>query len=321
MTNLLENNICLSCNKILYGMVFFCPYCGKKTTFNDNTIKQKNEDLLSDPPFTETTFVNEDVELNSIKSEVINIFNEETIPKQEVNIIKSDVKPEKLPDSQSNTKEKPRKIKWLFLASIIFCVLFFAVSKIESTFKKVSVYFQSKASKIVSMNTDKKTSNSTELINNVSQQAVKGIATRDEGKSEAARIVMLGALSEGKLLSASVSSLPKLEKVLEAAQKLHEISPRYQPQVTSAKANLDDARAKGDRYLMAYINKLAEINRYDEKQIEYAIGTIQNSGLDPRDKVVIDLLIKHIKSMSTTGSTDPASLLTDFNNSFKDYVD
>jgi len=145
--------------------------------------------------------------------------------------------------------------------------------------------------------------------------------TSKSAKREAARVLALEALRQGTILSVTISKLPKLEKVVQAAQKLQDISPRYQAQVTTAESSLRDAQDKRDKSLMAYLGKVLELGRYSPEQLSYALETMRNGDLTPRERIVVELLANQLVSLRNNVKHDPANWLSDFTERFSDFLD
>lgn len=145
--------------------------------------------------------------------------------------------------------------------------------------------------------------------------------TQALGKKESARIVAQDALRIGTGLSLTISKLPKLDKMLKAAKQLGDISPRYQEQITSAESMVSSARTDRDKSLMAYIGKVVELGRYSPDQVSYAVGVIQSGDVSSREKIVVELLAKHVNSSRNNSKADAKKLLSEFNLRFCDFVD
>lgn len=142
----------------------------------------------------------------------------------------------------------------------------------------------------------------------------------DHGK-ESARILALDAIRVGTDLSLSISKLPKLEKVRQAAQNLGKISPRYQDQVRSAESQVKATQNKIDKNLMSYFSKVLELSQYTPEQISYAFGVIRNGDLAPREKIVVELLNEHVQVVRNNNKADTAHILESFTKRFSNYVD
>jgi hypothetical protein len=149
--------------------------------------------------------------------------------------------------------------------------------------------------------------------------AAKGI--RSDGRREAARVLALEALRQGTALSVTISSLPKLERVRRAAEKLLEVSPRYQEQVASAKKVLGDVEDKRDQSLSDYLKKVTELSRYQPNYITSALDSIQNGDLTPREKMVAAMLSDHVGSSRNGVDPDPAHWLSEYTQRFSGFVD
>lgn len=142
-----------------------------------------------------------------------------------------------------------------------------------------------------------------------------------ESRREAARILARETLSQGTALSVTISNLPKLEGVLEAAQKLAEISPRYQEQLASAENTISAARDNRDKSLMAYLSKVIELGRYAPEDVTYALEVVRNGDLTARERIVAELVAEHVNSVRKSTKADPKKLLAGFSQRFKDFVD
>ena len=151
--------------------------------------------------------------------------------------------------------------------------------------------------------------------------AATDAAQRNKMGKESARIVALDTLRRGTDLSFTISKLPKLEKVVEAAQKLGEISPRYQEQIDSAKSTLVSAKKERDKNLMVYVGKVVELNRYTLDQSTYAMNAVRNGDLSLREKSVTELIENHLNSLRHDSKADPEKFLAEFTQRFVDFVD
>jgi hypothetical protein len=309
-----------SCGKPLYGPVKYCPYCGEligSSAIDDLSVEeevtgpQTNESpIVSGPERRPVASVPKSVhvaeqkpapETEAILPVSVGVPVEQ--PEKAVSLathrrklehveeIKSPLQP--LPD-KTTQRSTTGKMKWIG----IFLVLGVAIGGY--------LLFQHKGGGAVG------TPDSFDM---------PGANTPYQGKRETARVLALETLRQGTDLSVTISTLPKLEKVLEAAKKLGEISPRYQEQVTTAEITLKSSRKNRDKILMAYLGKSLELGRYTQEQISYALGVIQNGDLTSREKIVTELLAGHVKSINNKGKADPERVLSDFNQHFSDFVD
>ena len=146
-------------------------------------------------------------------------------------------------------------------------------------------------------------------------------ASRGQGKRDSARIAAQDALGKGTNLSMVISRLPKLEKVLEAAKQLGDISPRYQEQIVSAESTVSAARIDRDNSVLGYVGKVVDLGRYSPDQISYAMGVIQKGDLAPREKIVAELLQKHLESYRSNSKANSKEILSDFTKRFSDFID
>lgn len=145
--------------------------------------------------------------------------------------------------------------------------------------------------------------------------------TQKDGKRETARVLALEALRQGTDLSVTVGRLPKLEKARQGAQKLVEISTRYEDQLASLEITISSTRKACDRILMAYLNKVLELGRYTPEQVSYAMDIIKNGDPTPREKIVAELLTSHLSDLRNNPNPDPVKMLANFTEQFSDFVD
>jgi len=155
----------------------------------------------------------------------------------------------------------------------------------------------------------------------VSPSGHTGKTSRPDGQREAARVLALEALRQGTVLSVTISSLPKLEKVYQATQKLLEISPRYQEQATRARKTLSDVADKRDRSLGDYLKKVAELSRYKPDYITGALDSIRNGDVTSRERIVLDLLSDHVNSSRDGSGPGPVHWLSEYTQRFSGFVD
>lgn len=155
---------------------------------------------------------------------------------------------------------------------------------------------------------------------NLSELTKKDVYTSD-GKREAARVLALEALRQGTVLSVTISKLPKLDNVYQAAQRLLDISPRYQEQVDAAERELRNIGGKRDTSLRDYLNKVLELGRYKPEYASFALDSIRNGDLTLRERMVADLLNTHVQSLLNGRQADPAHWLMEFTQQFNNFVD
>lgn len=142
-----------------------------------------------------------------------------------------------------------------------------------------------------------------------------------DGKREAARVLALEALRQGTVLSVAISKIPKLKMVHQGALNLLNISPRYQENVSKAEKNLRNIRIRKDKCLDVYLNKVVELGRYKPEYFSFAMDSIRNGDLTPRERIVIDLLNTHVHSIRSNSQPNPERWLSEFTQYFNDYVD
>lgn len=157
-----------------------------------------------------------------------------------------------------------------------------------------------------------------ELIN---PQDLSNKSIPDQGKRESARALGLEALQQGTHLSHAINKLPALEKVLQGARKLGEISSRYQEQIHSAESMVNSARNDQEKSLTAYRGKILELGRYTPEQISNALGIIQKGELTSREKIVSGLLANHVNLLLQNTKIDSTQIFSDFTVKFREFND
>jgi hypothetical protein len=293
---------CISskCGKRLYGPVAFCPFCGVDQV---NSEKQNIVVIKETPPPIQKKEFSppESSEIQSSK---------ETAKKQTLPPIQNKEFPPPEPSeiispketAEERRKEKLKKppfkpISILVLASFLVIAGLFGF-----------LYLRPKGNP---PDQSYKTSSPTSSVLNSAK----------DPKNEAAHSLALEALRLGTEISVPISKLTNLEKVLIAAQKLLDISPRYKEQVINAEKSLRSAKEKIDKGLMSYIETVLKLSSYSTKQVDYAISILRNSDHTPRDQIVAELLQKHIDSLKHKGVPDPTLWLNHFKNRFSTFVD
>jgi outer membrane biosynthesis protein TonB len=311
-----------TCGKPLYGPVKYCPYCGFMNPVVEEVSEkvetgQVAEESAVTPTNTEKTSQEQpsisepEIEKKSAKkpeqvaqpgdktpdkkSEENKVPQEEKAPEKKEEAPKTEKKPHIAvpPQPEPKPDPKPGNLKW----AVIAVVLALAVA---------GYFFVHKNGK-------------GPADTSVSPQSPEA-TTSTNGPRDSARILAQDALRKGTDLSVTISKIPKLEKVLEAARNLGEISPRYQDQITSAESTVKAATDDRDKSLLAYIGKVTELGRYTPGDVSYAMGVVKKEDRSPREKIVVELLDANVKSERDSGS-DPKKVLRDFTGRFMDFVE
>lgn len=293
---------CRFCGKSLYGPVSYCPYCGvllKSSPAVEAPVEQSNivpipgdKPRIAEPgnlPVLEKstepkTEIPPEKPYNAAEKD--SARDTSTVTKTKEEPLEKKEKPE---EGLNRTKPEvgSSKWKWISVALVLIIVLFggywYSHTRTDGTYNSP-------------------------------------LSSKDSRK-EIARVLALDALRQGTDLSGTISKLPKLEYVLEAAKKLQEISPRYQEQVTSAQNTINNARSTRDKQLMAYISKILELSRYSPEAIAYAVGFVQNGDTTPREKIVAELMDMHLKALRNKKKGDPTKILSDFTKRFHEFMD
>lgn len=128
-------------------------------------------------------------------------------------------------------------------------------------------------------------------------------------------------LGEGVKLSVAIQTVSKCKIVLASAKNLLEINERYLPEVKNAEKMLNDAESKRDRQLMAYVSKILELKRFKKDRVGDGLNALKMESLTEREKIVVDLMEKEISDLWSENDADPAKILSEYKNRFKDFVE
>lgn len=280
---------CHSCSKPHYGPVIYCPFCGVHLKLAP---AKEPVDEPADEPVVVSVISETIVETPHFESEMLKqspVKLNETPPpsdqknEPEITSSKSEVdQSPRIKPGESDPIINPKLWKWIAIAIVLVV--------------GIAGYFLPHKTDGVS-------------------------ESQGQGKKDSARIAAQDALRKGTDLSLTISKLPKLEKVLDAAKQLGDISPRYQEQIASAQSTVSAARDDRDKSVMAYIGKVTELGRYTPDQISYAMTIIQRGDLAPREKIVAELLQNHVSSSYNSSKSNTKRTLSDFTTRFNDFID
>lgn len=323
MNDISENDLadipanCHACNGNLYGAVNFCPYCGTSVhAVLAPEEGQEGEVVLPSPPEQEA-----DQLLVESVSAVVVPENEEAIP---VQTHPESVKPPPLPLGDKNTSHNgvittssgavgegtisvPTTKPWVATVQENKLVIGLLILLVLGGGSATSYYLLDGLEKMADG-----------ISSSASPDKPPALAG---GQRDAARIRALDTLRAGTDLSVRLTQIPKLEKVLGAAQKLLEISPRYQDEVNTSMANLESVQKDRDNKLLSYIGLLSELGRYTQDDLSYALRIVGSDELTDREKKVLGLLNTHLAGVRGGGQADPRKVLMDFGQTFDDFVE
>ena len=291
---------CRSCEKLLYGPVKFCPYCASATTT---------------PPTVETTNVEPEHTGHATKN-ISAIPSPISVLQEHISSPHNETPPESL---EGNIETSSSEIDSL------------QASPVEHNIDKIIKSPAQNDTRIAEKTTEGLVHpNNTGKLKWIALALVLSVGIASyfifhivvkPPPPESTRVALDDILRHGTSLSMSITKLPKLEKVLQAAQKLGEISSRYQEQSTSAKSNLNDVRNARDKSLKAYQGCVIELVRYTPEQISSAMGVIRKADLTPREKIVTELIEQHVNFLRTSNKANPEKFLLDFNQRFSNFAE
>jgi hypothetical protein len=138
---------------------------------------------------------------------------------------------------------------------------------------------------------------------------------------ESARSLAQDAARNGVNLSVYLSRLERLAATLESAQKLAELSTRYQDQVEAVERSIRDIETAAREQLQGYRDKLAKLGEYEHDYIVQAFKTLGEGELPARERVVLELLAVHVEEFAEQRRAEPERWLEEFRRRFDDFKD
>ena len=100
------------------------------------------------------------------------------------------------------------------------------------------------------------------------------------------------------------------------AQKLRNISSRYEPQVKKAEQSLRKSISSRDNTLRSYYDKILMMTKYPPKQINDSLSILNINDPSQREKIVITLLANHIETLRNDPHIKSNTLLVSYVNLF-----
>lgn len=138
---------------------------------------------------------------------------------------------------------------------------------------------------------------------------------------ESARSLAQDAARNGVNLSVYLSRLERLAATLESAQKLAELSTRYQDQVEAVERSIREIETAAREQLQGYRDKIAKLGEYEPDYIAQAFKTLGEGELPVRERAVMELLAVHVEEFAEQRRAEPERWLEEFRARFKDFKD
>ncbi|BCU06326.1 formylglycine-generating enzyme family protein [Allochromatium tepidum] len=138
---------------------------------------------------------------------------------------------------------------------------------------------------------------------------------------ESARSLAQDAARNGVNLSVYLSRLERLAATLESAQKLAEISTRYQDQVEAVERSIREIETAAREQLQGYRDKIAKLGEYEPDYIAQAFKTLGEGEPPVRERAVMELLAVHVEEFAEQRRAEPERWLEEFRGRFKDFKD
>jgi small-conductance mechanosensitive channel len=138
---------------------------------------------------------------------------------------------------------------------------------------------------------------------------------------ETARSLAQDAARNGVNLSVYLSRLERLDATLESARKLAELSSRYQEQVTAVEASIRDLDKAVRDQLQGYREKIGQLGEFDAAYLANALTVLEGRQLPPRERIVLELIERHVAEFGEQRRADPERWLAEFRERFKGFKD
>ena len=138
---------------------------------------------------------------------------------------------------------------------------------------------------------------------------------------ESARSLAQDAARNGVNLSVYLSRLERLAATLESAQKLAELSTRYQDQVEAVERSIREIETAAREQLQGYRDKIAKLGEYEPDYIAHAFAALGERELPVRERAVMELLAVHVEEFAEQRRAEPERWLEEFRARFKDFKD
>ncbi|WP_006747260.1 formylglycine-generating enzyme family protein [Thioalkalivibrio paradoxus] len=122
---------------------------------------------------------------------------------------------------------------------------------------------------------------------------------------ESARSLAQDAARNGVNLSVYLSRLERLERTLDSARQLLEISSRYQEQVAAVESSMRDLETAVGEQLQGYRDRVARLGDYEIVYIEQALETLRAAEPPPRERAVLELLGQHLEEYAEQRRAEP----------------
>ncbi len=301
---------CLKCHGLLMGSVSFCPYCGERiSTANIHKSDEQKKSILAEMPKGDDS--KKDIPPETSKADEEKKDIPSVIPKPDkqkrdnrseilkVDDPKKDIPPEtsKVDEQKKREQSRPKSKQISIGKWIVILLLSASVGGGLAYHMRWFEFSPKKSSEI-------------EKLPLPPQECPQ------------ANILALETRSFGNELSLSVSKLPKVEKVLESAQKLHAISPAsYQEQLDFAKEAVKKAQERINTDLKAYKTKLLELTRLDHQQVLCGMGQARQGNMPSRQKAVLELVDRELQQIDRNGKISIEMILDDFSMQFSNFIE
>lgn len=143
----------------------------------------------------------------------------------------------------------------------------------------------------------------------------------DYAQRETARSTAQDALREATDLGRDIFKLHSLRQQKAKAERLAELSTRYQDIVTTIDKEINRRRGYAQQLLVQYAEDVGRLGEYASPYISQALETLGKRSLTRRAEVALELLNQHIDGYQKTRRIESDTWWRDFDGRFKDLAD
>jgi chromosome segregation ATPase len=143
----------------------------------------------------------------------------------------------------------------------------------------------------------------------------------DHAQKESARSTAQDALREATDLGRDVFKLESLGQQKSKAEKLAELSTRYQDLVATIEKEMKRREGFAQQVLVRYGESVGRLGEYGSSYISQALDALGEKELTRRAEVALDLLTQHVGEYGRTRRVQSEKWWDDFHTTFKDLAD
>ena len=143
----------------------------------------------------------------------------------------------------------------------------------------------------------------------------------DYAQRETARSTAQDALREATDLGRDMFKLESLRQQKAKAERLAELSTRYQDIVTTIDKAIDRRHGYAQQLLVRYSEEVGGLGEYSSTYISQALRALGKKSLTQRAEVALELLTQHVGGYQKTRRIESDKWWRDFDGRFKNLAD